>query len=245
MSLFKRTEINKDFSQVSKLIYGFPKSGKSTLCSFMKDKEGREPLFIATEDGHKALKVFVQRITDWDKFMILLKFLEDNKETVRKEHSCFVLDIISDLDLWLTRKICNDHKAQHIYDDKVFPYGKGTTIHKNIFQNAMLRLFNILPVNFIAHSKEKEIMWEGEKIKTQSPSLPSHVLEFINGKVDMIGWIAPARMGSGKPRIIFKGTDTCIAGSRYKSLAREFAIDPANPVLAYNEIQQIFEGEEQ
>lgn len=245
MSLFKKTEKNKDFSTTSKLIYGFPKTGKSTFCSFMRSKDGKEPLFIATEDGHGALEVYVQRVTDWDKFQILLKFLEENKEAVRKEHSCFIIDIVSDLDLWLTRKICNDHKAQHIYDDKVFPYGKGTTIHKNIFQNAMLRLFNILPVSFIAHSKEKEVMWEGDKIKTQSPSLSTHVMEFINGKVDMIGWIAPSRMGKQKPRLVFKGSDTCIAGSRYKPLAREFTFDPDDPGRVYQEIQTIFEGEEQ
>jgi len=239
--LFPKSEINKDFSQTSKLIYGFPKTGKSTLCSHFKSIDGRPPLFIATEDGHGALEVFFQRITDWNDFEKLLVTIKNHKTTIQNEHSCFVVDILSDLDLWLTRKICYDNRAQHLFDDKIFPYGKGSSIHKNLFQAAMSVLFGILPVNFIAHSKEKEVMWEGEKIKVQAPSLSTGVMEYINGKVDMIGWISPSRAGKDMPRIIFKGSDTCLAGSRYKSLVREFNYNPANPGEVYLEMQTTFE----
>lgn len=242
MTLFNKTQINRDFSQVSRMIYGFPKTGKTTFCSHFISKDGRQPLFIATEDGHSAMEVFAKRIYNWNDFDKLLETIYYNQETIKEEHSCFVIDILSDLDLWLTRHICKENKVDFLHDKNKLGYGKGSAIHKTRFQTAMQVLFKTLPVNFICHSKEREINWQGEKINVQSPSISTATLEFVNGKVDMIGWLSPARIGKQKPKLIFKGSDTCLAGSRFPDLTREFDFDPADPGKAYLEMLDIFEN---
>jgi hypothetical protein len=235
-------EETPDFSKLSKLIYSFPKTGKSTLASFMFDKDGRPPLFLASEDGHKALKVHAVKTTSWEGFLRLVHMLEEKAAQLKQEHSCFIIDLISDIDDMCTQYICRQNHVKTLAD---MDHGKGWALHKQEFRTAITRLFALLPITFICHGSEKEIVWNNDKIKVQCPSLTKGCLEFVNGKVDLIMWISPANSKKELPEIVMKNSTTCIAGSRFPQLVRNFTYYPDKPLSTYKEIERVYaEGQD-
>lgn len=234
--LFKRSVPKSDFAELHKLIHGFQKTGKSTLAAEMRVGD-KEPLFIATEDGHHTLNVLVESVANWMQFKLAVQKLEKNKDAVKKQCSSIVIDLVSDLDQWCAEYVC---QQLHIKDLADLEWGKGFNAHKKEFRGEIAKLFTILPVTFISHSKEKEITFEGEKIKTQAPNLSSGCLEFINGKVDLIGFIVPSAKTKANPVITFRPTKLAIAGSRFPHLAKEFELNPLNMNESYKAINQAF-----
>jgi hypothetical protein len=240
--LFTKSKIQRDFSQLNKLIYGFAKSGKTTLAAEQKSFDGRLPLFIATEDGHHALEVYVQRVSGWDGFCKLVVYLKKNEAAVRKQHSCLVVDVLTDLDDMCSEFVSAREKVKHLSD---LEYGKGFAMQKMEMQNQLRVLFDILPVTFITHTTEKEMMWNNEKLKMQSAALSKGTLNYVNGKVDLIIMILPANNKKLQPELTMRNSTTCIAGSRYKQLVRNFPFDTANPGKTYDLLQKTFAGSEQ
>lgn len=237
MSLFPQQEKQTDFAKLNKLIYGFPKTGKSTFASLMKDKEGKPPAFIATEDGHGALAVNARRVTSWDGFLRLVEGVKKEEAAIKAEFSCFVIDLVSDLDEMAASFICKQNNVKSLAD---LPHGKGWSLHKTVFRAAMNELNGVLPVNYICHSIEKEIMWNNELLKTQYPDLGKQCLAYVNGKVDVIMWIAPANSKKTYPEIIMKNTTTCVAGSRFPQLVRNFVFKPESLAETYQEMSKVF-----
>jgi hypothetical protein len=235
--LFAKTTRKTEIANANKLFYGFPKTGKTTLASVQRTPDGREPLFVATEDGHGALEVFVQRVTTWEGFVRLCDHIGKNGQTIAGQHSCLVLDLITDLDQWCGQAIAKKYNVAHISD---MDFGKGFSLAREEFQTQLNKLMAVLPITYIAHAAEKEINWNGEKIKVQSPSLSKGALDFVNGKVDMIGYISPASSKKEKAELLFKPEKGTIAGSRFPQLARSFEIDYANPSSTMAAIQTAF-----
>lgn len=237
MSLFPQMEKQADFAKLNKLIYGFPKTGKSTFASLMKDKEGKPPAFITTEDGHGALAVNARRVTSWDGFLRLVAGIKAEEAGIKSQFSCFVIDLVSDLDEMCASFVCKQHNVKSLGD---LEHGKGWFIHKTQFRAALNELSGVLPVSYICHSVEKEVNWNNEKIKVQSPDLGKQCLAFVNGKVDLIMWIAPANSKKEYPELIMKNTTTCLAGSRFPQLVRNFTFKPDKLEDTYLEISKIF-----
>jgi len=237
MPLFEKSKPVVNFALLSKLIYGFPKIGKTSFASHMSDDE-KQPLFILTEDGTGMLEIYNKRVTSWDGFKRLVALLEKNEKQLKKEHSCIIIDLVSDLDAWCARYVANEVlHVQHIADAE---YGKGFAMHREHFQEQITKLLAILPITFIAHSQEKEIQWHGEKIKPQSPSLSKGALEFINGKVDAIMWFVPENSKTEFPAISMKPSTRSVAGSRFPQITKEYRFNYMNPAATYAEIQKDF-----
>lgn len=237
--IFKKTKLLRDFSQTNKLIHGWPKTGKTTFAAQQKTLDGREPLFIATEDGHHALEVYSQRVTSWDGFKKLVEIIVKNQEILRKQHSCLVIDLISDLDQWCQEYVAKKKGVEHLAD---LDFGKGFSLAKQEFQSAIHQLLSVLPVTFICHSAEKELQWNNEKVKVQAPALSKSALEFVNGKVDIIMWVIPANNKKLTPELTMRNTTTAIAGSRYKQLVKNFPFYPDDPARTYADVQKAFAG---
>ena len=238
--LFEKTKINKDFARLNRLIYGLPKTGKSSFAACQVDKEGREPLFISTEDGLGALEAYSVRVTSWDGVKKLLGVLKDNATQIQKDHSCFVIDLISDCDLWCAEWVAKKNNVAHLAD---MQFGKGWALAKAEFQSVIRALFEILPVTFICHSAEKDIFWNAEVIKMQAPSLSKGALEFVNAKVDTICYMIPANSKRAMPEITMKPSLMSIAGSRYRQIAKSFPINPNDPAATFKEIAKVFANE--
>lgn len=245
---FEKTKVKQDFSQLNKLIYGFPKTGKTTLASMMK-QNGKEPLFITTEDGHGAVEIYAQSVLDpdakpgesgkhWLKYLKVRDFILANREEIIKQYSCIVIDLISDLDDMATNYIIQKHKVTALAD---LEWGKGWTLQQAAFKDGINPLFGVLPVVFITHSKEKDWTFNGEKVKIQAPTMSTRCFDFINGKVDVIGWIVPANTKNERPCITFKPSTMAIAGSRFDFMAtRDFELDYMDMQSSYNSIVNYF-----
>lgn len=234
--LFKRSVPKTDFGELSKLIHGYVKTGKTTLAAQMKVGD-REPLFVTTEDGHHNLNVLVEQVSNWDEFKLVVAKIEKNKDAVKKQCSSIALDLVSDLDAWCANYIC---KSLHIKDLSDLDFGKGFNAHKKEFRSEIAKLFAILPITFICHSAEKEIFIEGEKVKLQAPNLSKGCLEYVNGKVDMVGFIIPSAKTKANPFITFKPSRMAIAGTRFPHMAKDFELNPLNMSESYKAINQAF-----
>jgi hypothetical protein len=237
VSLFPVNEIKTDFSRTHKLVYGYPKSGKTTLAAQMKDAEGRVPLFIMTEEGLGSIRAHSVRITSWDGFKRLVTHLDNNKATLQKDHSTVVIDVLGDLDQWAATFVAGQHKVQHVSD---MDHGKGWKLLRDEISNELNKLMGLIPVTFIAHTQEKEILLNGEKVKTQAPSVSKAAMEFVNGKAEAIIWINPATTAKAHPSLSLTPTKAAIAGSRQKAINKEYGYDPAAPGEAYQHICQLY-----
>ncbi len=227
-------------SDMSMLIHGFPKTGKTTLAAQAKDGK-RVPLFIATEDGHHAIEggVIAHNVSTWEGFLKLITFLQENIEAVRETYSCLAIDLLQDIDAMAAEHTCETLKIKALGDAA---NGAGWVTHRKNIAKALKDLLNILPCIFISHSKEKELHIEGEKIKLQAPDLSKACFEFVNAKVDFIGWIIPSNKTKGLPQITFRNNMTALAGTRCGVMATEFSLDPKDMKGSYKAMETYFKN---
>lgn len=221
------------------LLSDFTVTHNTTLMSHFADKRGRKPLFLMTEDGQGELPLANARFDDWDGFLRMIAHVEKHKAQLVGEHCSFIWDIVSDIDEMCSEFIC---KQQHVRTLGELEHGKGWDLQSKELKAAHRRLSGILPVSFIAHSDERELTWDTEKVKMQCPVMAKRCLKFVNGKVDTIMWIAPATSKREYPEVIIKNTLTCIAGSRHPQLVGSWKMNPANVAATAAAIQLAFES---
>lgn len=233
MALFPEHTLQTDFALCHKLIYSFPKTGKSTLAAQMVDAKGRKPLFVMTEDGLGSLRVSYVRTSTWDGFRRLVDDILVKRAQIEQEYSTIVLDVVGDLDQWCAAAVAAKYRVDHVSD---MEGGKGWSLLRQQLAHEFGRLMSVAPVTFIAHSQEKEVLINGEKVKGQAPSLGKACFEYINGKVDAIMWISPTTSRKPTSTITMRPTSGAIAGSRQRAIAHDFVYDSANPSAAYAQI---------
>lgn len=235
--IFEKTKKKNDFTQLHKIIFGFPKTGKTSIVArFIDDK--REPLFISTEDGTSALEVYAQRVTSWQGFKSLADYIIKNTEAVRKQHSTIVIDLVGDLDDMCQKYICEKYKVLHLSD---LAFGKGYNLHIEEFKPVITALMTVLPCVFIAHSAEKDYFHNGETVKIQVPTISKKTLEWLNGKVDITGFIVPANSKNDKPYLTFRQSKMALAGTRFSFMTeRDFTLDYKDLDGSYKNINEYF-----
>lgn len=235
-SLFPAVIPQTDFSKTSKLLYGYPKTGKTTLFASMRDTANRPPLFLQSEEGQGVLSLHRVRVTSWDGVLRLVTHLEAHAKQLQDEHSCLVLDVVADFDDWCATHICKRMSIATLADES---HGKAFDARKTEFRNAMHRLFALLPTSFISHTKERELVWDNEKQKIHAPNLGMNCLEFLNGKVDTVMWISP-ETSKKHPEILIKNSMTAVAGSRFPQIVRNFPYNWRDPSASYQAIEKAF-----
>ncbi len=234
MSMFPVKDPATDFARLSKLIYGLPKTGKTTLASHMLNNEGKPPAFIQTEDGGGALRLHAIRVTSWIGFLKLVNEIKGNATAMQADHSCFVLDLVSDLDDMAQRYVCEKNGVASLAD---LEFGKGFALHKTQFRAAMQDLLGVLPCVFICHS-EMQVDMKTKEVR-QDPAMSKQCGMYVNGKVDVIMWIQPSG-DAGKPQVVIRPTINLNAGSRFPQLVRAFAFDPKAPEKTVHEMSKVF-----
>jgi hypothetical protein len=237
--LFPKTTKKKSFSQTNSLLYGFPKSGKTQFGSKITF-DGKEPLFIMTEDGEGIHEISKARVKDWSSFCKLVDLLESKAKEVKDQYCCLVIDLVSDLDVWAAEWVAKANQVTHISD---LSFGKGFNLHKEEFRKQVTRLMAILPCLFIAHTSEKEVNIQGTPVKVQAPTLSGRALEFINGKVDTIMFIKPAS-GEREGSIVIQPSTLAMTGSRYPQLIGEHAYSGKDADLVFKKLEALFNKEE-
>ena len=84
-------------------------------------------------------------------------------------------------------------------------------------------------------------MYNGDRVKTQSPTMTSRCFDFINGKVDIIGFIVPANDKRDKPTLTFRPSTMAIAGSRFDFMTTDFILDYKDMAGSYKAIDKYFQ----
>jgi len=210
------SKISRDLKGKFLLIYGQPKTGKSTFGSQLP-----RALFMNFEQGTNALAgIRSAPILRWTDAKSILSQLR--KPQAKEMYDSIVVDTASIAWQLCEKYICQRENVDSIRD---VPWGQGWTMLKNEFSEFWREItllgFGIL---FIAHSKEKptEMRTEdGETITAVCPDLPNQCYTIINSIVDIIGYLQVQMNPDGTTEryLYTRSTPTVFAGSRYQHLA--------------------------
>ena len=210
------SKISRDLKGKFLLIYGQPKTGKSTFGSQLP-----RSLFLNFEQGTNALagirSVPILRWTDAKKVLTQLR-----KPQAREMYDSIVVDTASIAWQLCERYICQREGTESIRD---VAWGQGWNMLKTEFSEFWREItllgFGIL---FIAHSKEKPTEMrdeDGNAISAVCPDLPNQAYTIINSIVDIIGYLQVQMNpdGTSERYLYTRSTPTIFAGSRYQYLA--------------------------
>lgn len=170
------TPPKNDLQNLTVLLHGGKKIGKSTFCSHLPGA-----IFAATEPGLGQLTVHQVEITSWQDFIEFCNAMKNGNHKFKT----IVIDTINNLYAFACRAVCEKYQVEYVGDFKAI--GKGHVLANNLFYETILKLAN-LPYGLwmIAHSVEKEIETRtGKYIKTV-PQLPDKAAGQILGIADMI-----------------------------------------------------------
>jgi hypothetical protein len=98
------TKPKANFNEYITLIYGAPKTGKSTLAS-----QFDSPLFIATESGLNALETYNVTVDNWE------SFINTCADIAKGDHQfkTIVIDTVDNLFKFCSNYICKKNNIQH------------------------------------------------------------------------------------------------------------------------------------
>lgn len=210
------SKISRDLKGKFLLIYGQPKTGKSTFGSQLP-----RALFMNFEQGTNALAgIKSQPILRWTDAKKVLTQLR--KPQAKEIFDTIVVDTASIAWQLCEKYICQRENADSIRD---VPWGQGWNMLKQEFSEFWREItllgFGIL---FIAHSKDKPTEMrdeDGNAITAVCPDLPNQCYTIINSIVDIIGYLQVQMNPDGtSERFLYtRSTPTIFAGSRYQYLA--------------------------
>lgn len=206
------------------LLYGDPKTGKSTLAAELRE----QTLFLATEPGLSAIDAYVEHIHSWPEFLAKAKELSEGKhnfETV-------VIDTVDEL-----ARMCAEHvieglamtadmdtsKFIHTND---FGYGKGADAVAQEFRLKVSKLCNLpFSVIFISHTKEVIVKDRtGLETTKRTPDAGQRKQrDWLLGYVDLIAFAEIVDTPEGNVRQLrFWGDTTTESGGRVERDRRQY-----------------------
>jgi hypothetical protein len=171
----QKTPPKKSLNDLTVLVYGPSKIGKSTWCSHA---EGA--LFLATEAGLNNLEVFQVPIGSWDDLLGACKEIAEAKHP----YKTIIIDTVDNAYRMCAEHVCQKFKIEHESD---LGYGKGYALINNEFYRVLNKL-SLLPYGLflISHSQEKELETRTGKLTRVVPTLPDKARKIVLGMVDMI-----------------------------------------------------------
>ena len=206
----EKNVISRDLKGKYVLLYGKPKSGKTTAaCSFP------DAVLLAFEKGYNAIgNVYPFDINKWSDFKMALRDLEDAR--VKERFKTVIIDTVSICWEMCEKFVCQQNGVQKISD---IPWGAGYTACKKEFETSIRKITQLgYGVVLIAHSASRvEKTADGSDIEIISPDLPKRASEVCNGIVDIIGYIGNEWVNGERKRWLYtRETPTLFAGSRFK-----------------------------
>lgn len=171
----QKTPPKTSLNDLTVLVYGPSKIGKSTWCSHA---EGT--LFLATEAGLNNLEVFQVPIGTWDDLLLACKEIAEGKHGFKT----IVVDTIDNAYRMCAEHICQKAKVEHESD---LGYGKGYALINNEFYRVLNKL-SLLPhgLFLVSHSQERELETRTGKLTRVVPTLPDKARKIVLGMVDVI-----------------------------------------------------------
>ena len=220
------TTISRDLRGKYVLLYGKPKSGKTTAAV-----QFPRALLCAFEKGYNAIGgVKPVDVDKWSDFKQVLRQLA--KPEVKEIYETIVIDTVSIAWDLCEQFVCAQNGVQKIAD---IPWGGGYSAAKKEFESTLRKITQLgYGVVLIAHSATRiEKAADGSDIEIISPELPKRAYEVCNGIVDIIGYIGNEWVNGEQHRWLYtRETPTLFAGSRFKHLAPKIPFSYQNLVNA-------------
>jgi len=170
-----KTQPKPNLADLTVLVYGQTKIGKSTFCS-----QGEDALFLATEPGLNSLSVYQTPIQSWDDLLNACAEITEGKHPFKT----IIIDTIDNAYKFCTDYIVKKYKIEHESD---LGYGKGYALVNNEFQRVLTKLA-FLPYGLflISHAKEIEVDTRTGKYMRVVPTLPDKARKIVLGMVDQV-----------------------------------------------------------
>ena len=170
-----KTPPKHTLADLSVLVYGPSKIGKSTWCS-----QAEGALFLATEPGLNALEVYQLPIESWDDLLTACAEIAAGKHAFKT----IVIDTIDNAYRMCAEHVCRKYKIEHESD---LGYGKGWALVNNEFQRVLTKLAFLQQGLFlISHAQEREIETRTGKRTRIVPTRPDKARKIVVGMVDLI-----------------------------------------------------------
>jgi hypothetical protein len=226
----ERTPPKQNLADLTVLVYGPSKIGKSTWCS-----QAEGAVFLATEAGLNNLEVFQVPITRWEEFLLACREIAEGKHPFRT----VVIDTVDNAYRMCADYICAKFKIDHESD---LGFGKGYALINNEFHRVLTKV-SLLPYGLflVSHSQEREIETRTGKHTRIVPTLPDKVRKVVLGMVDLIlycdlemtagpdGSVAGRRVMRTKPHVNYE------AGDRSGRLPEVIDLDFGKFLEAFNQ----------
>jgi GTPase SAR1 family protein len=216
----KMTSGRVDVAQIRWLLYGPPKIGKTALASGFPNV-----IFLATEKGYKALRLYKEDILSWEDYI-------DAVDTLTKKKHKFETATVDTVDMLFDKCVeyCNEKLGiEHESDAE---WGKGWAAVRREFLRVNNRLFQSdLGIIFISHMKADKITTEMTEITKMVPTLPNQARKIVLPLVDTIGLMRykTKKVGKGEyeDRLIidFKPSPNIETGDRTGLLPPELKLE--------------------
>ncbi len=225
----QKTPPKPDLADLTVLVYGATKIGKSTWCSHADNA-----VFLSTEPGLNSLEVFQVPIRSWDELLAACGEIAEGKH----EFKTVILDTVDNAYRMCAEHVCRKFKIEHESD---LGYGKGFALVNNEFQRVLNKLaFMPCGLYLISHSQEVEIETRTGKYNKTVPTLPEKARKIVLGLVDMVlycdietaagteGRMVARRVMRTKPSLNYE------AGDRTGRLPEIIDLDYTKFIAAYN-----------
>jgi hypothetical protein len=216
-------------ADLSVLVYGRPKAGKSSFCA-----QADRALFLATEAGLNHLETFQTPIHTWE------ELLEACAEIASGQHDfrTIVIDTIDNAYRLCSEYVCRKQRVDHESD---LAYGKGFSMVMGEFTRVLTKL-SLLPYGLylVSHAQDIELETRTGKLTRTVPTLPEKARKVVLGLVDMILFVdvEPWRDDHGETQyrrvIRTKPTTAYEAGDRTGRLPETLPLDYQAFLHAFN-----------
>lgn len=246
------TVVSKDLRSKIIMFYGAPKSGKTTMASKFP-----KALIAATEIGTNALNgVYVVPIKKWagkikktkkdkdgntvpngETAMSFTEFLGELEDpAVKERYETIVVDTADILYMLAEDYVKSNNGVTKIKD---IEWGQGYKEAEEIFDKA-LRQIPLMGYGLviISHSEDKTLKnAAGEEYQQIQPTLPKKPQRIVNRMADIIGYSATITNedGDDETRLIMRGNQRVIAGSRWKHTPNSIVFSYDNLVEAIHD----------
>ena len=211
LTAIKPHEVSKDLRGYSVLLYGTPKSGKTTLASQFPGA-----LLFAFEKGYNTLPgVMAQPVNSWKEFRNFLIDLRD--EDTKEMYQTIVIDTADIAYDYCTEYVCAQEGKDEIND---IPYGKGYQLVMREFDKCLRTILRLdYGLVLISHSQDRiEKDENGVEYTQMMPTLDKRGRLVCERTCDIIGLTRPIRLEDGQviTRMFLRETPRYVAGSRFK-----------------------------